>query len=143
MKIAIVFFALVAVALAVSQVEEHRISFSLWKSFHSKKYESVAEEEYRFTVWRKNLLEAEAHNADPSNTFTRGINQFSDMTFNEIQASILGRKPSAERNLKVGIPESDGVLPTSWDWRVPRCRYPSQGPGQLRFMLDLLRLWCC
>ncbi len=40
---------------------------------------------YRLSVFTQNYLIIEAHNANPENTYTMGINQFSDLTPEEFR----------------------------------------------------------
>jgi uroporphyrinogen-III decarboxylase len=54
-------------------------SFDQYKADYSKKYRDVGEEQYRRTIFLRNLVKIEEHNANPSNTYTQGVNQFTDL----------------------------------------------------------------
>jgi hypothetical protein len=57
-----------------------------WKEFtnfqerFSKRYSTIQELETRFAIFRKNFIGILAHNADFSQNFTMGVNQFTDLT---------------------------------------------------------------
>lgn len=63
--------------------------FASFRSQFRKEYFSMSEMEYRLRVFEETLAMVRKHNADPSNTYTLGINQFSDMTFQELSAYYL------------------------------------------------------
>merc|ERR1712206_23643 len=66
-----------------------------------------------------NMAKYEAHNADATQTFTMGPNQFSDLTLEEFQAlPIFGYKKPEQSLPKVGVHEYNGEeLAASVDWR--------------------------
>ena len=51
-----------------------------------KLYSSPAEQSYRLSIFQQNLEMIKAHNADSSKTWTMGLNQFADMTDEELKA---------------------------------------------------------
>jgi len=87
------FFAAAAAAASVSALtveESHIARFNNWKLEHGKVYQSIEEEEARFEVFLRNHKTIEAHNADSTQTFTMGHNQFSDMTPEEFKSTMTG-----------------------------------------------------
>lgn len=64
-------------------------SFSQFKGDFSKKYADAAEEEFRKTIYLRNLVKIEEHNANKLNTHTLGVNQFADLTDEEFKAMYL------------------------------------------------------
>jgi len=64
-------------------------SFEQFKSDFQKSYVKEGEEEYRKAIFLRNLAKIEAHNANPKNTYTTGVNQFTDLTDAEFQAIYL------------------------------------------------------
>jgi KDEL-tailed cysteine endopeptidase len=71
-----------------------------WKEFQgfqekfSKKYSSIEELEERFSVFKHNLINILSHNADSSQNFTLGVNQFTDLTPDEFSKQyIRGLEP--------------------------------------------------
>merc|ERR1712200_82611 len=80
-----------------------------------KVYASRAEEIHRFEIFKTNYEAAIQHNKDTTSTFTRGINQFSDLTQDEFKASYLGLKhvPGTPSNIS---PKISKDLPASVNW---------------------------
>lgn len=70
----------------VSAVE----AFSSFRETYSKDYITPEEIEYRFAVFTSNLEMIEKHNADNKSSYTLGVNQYSDLTFEEFKAKYLG-----------------------------------------------------
>jgi uncharacterized protein (DUF2225 family) len=64
-------------------------SFEQYKSDYQKSYLKEGEEEYRKAIFLRNLVKIEEHNANPKNTHTTGVNQFTDLTDAEFQAIYL------------------------------------------------------
>ena len=56
--------------------------FNKFKVDFSKEY-TPEEELYRFQIFSENFLKVQIHNADATQTYQMGINQFSDMTQQE------------------------------------------------------------
>merc|ERR1711957_261976 len=69
--------------------------------------ETVARE----AIYNQAVVEMEAHNADETQTYTQGVNQFSDLSLEEFQAlPIRGLIASAKSGLpKVGVHEYNGA----------------------------------
>ena len=65
---------------------------------------------HREAIYNQAVMEMEAHNADSTQTCTRGVNQFTDLTLEEFQAlPIRGYLASAKSGLpKVGVHEYKG-----------------------------------
>jgi len=87
--------------------------FQKWKSVHGKSYSSKFEESYRETVFRMNAAEIEAHNADKTQTFEKGFNQFSDLTQEEFAAQFLTLK--VKRSIHTRTMQDSG-LKGDLDW---------------------------
>lgn len=99
--------------LEISQFAQFRTEFE-------KKYSSTQELDYRFNVFLKNLQIIENHNSDQTNTYTLGVNQFSDLTFEEFSAFYLGRASSQkdEPEIVQNAPEIDfsSIEPKEINW---------------------------
>ncbi|KAI8609586.1 hypothetical protein BC830DRAFT_827385, partial [Chytriomyces sp. MP71] len=88
------------------------VAFDAWKGRHSKNYATVEEEATRKAIFTQTHKDIHIHNSDPTQSFKKGHNQFSDMTFDEYKAILtpfnVSQAPSARR---------DGSLSTqSIDW---------------------------
>lgn len=64
-------------------------SFAEFKNDYKKSYTDAAEEQYRKTIFLRNVVRIEEHNANKLNTYTKGINQFTDLTNEEFKAIYL------------------------------------------------------
>jgi C1A family cysteine protease len=107
------------------EVDEWDMFYDFQDKF-SKKYDDVRELEQRFDIFRSNVRDMIAHNANETNTFVMDINQFSDMTAAEFKEERLGfvKNKHATRSA-VGFGSScsafsgtGATLPDSIDWRT-------------------------
>jgi len=100
-----------AVALSDLQAQEQFIQFS---QLYNKKYE-VSEVFKRLSVFKDNLEYINAQNA-LNNTYTLGVNEFSDLSHEEFVSLYVGKlhgpAPVAEN-----LQEFDGPIPNDVDWR--------------------------
>lgn len=102
--------------------EDHLLNaehhFSNFKAKFGKAYATKEEHDYRFGVFKKNLIRAKSHQKlDPS--AVHGVTKFSDLTPSEFRRQFLGikkplRLPSDARKAPI-LPTND--LPTDFDWR--------------------------
>jgi C1A family cysteine protease len=83
-------------ALALLALHQHQTpslasaySFQKYKQEYHKAYAKAGEEEYRKAVFQRNLVRIHKHNADLANTWTMGVNQFTDLTDPEFAAIYL------------------------------------------------------
>jgi KDEL-tailed cysteine endopeptidase len=67
----------------------HWKEFTHFRERFNKVYETLAEEETRFSIFRKNLIEIFSHNSDVGQNFTMGVNQFTDLTADEFKAAYI------------------------------------------------------
>jgi len=108
---------LISATLCVD-LERHQ-EFQNFKTKFSKIYKNVAEERLRYSIFLRNVAEVEAHNKAGS-TYTKGINEWSDLTQAEWEEMYLGgykhiavhSQPIKESTTKIAKD-----LPASIDWR--------------------------
>ena len=94
---AVILLAAVAAILMLHlKPTSEQTSFEQWKVEHGKTYPSQFEEAYRKTVFLKKVAEVAVHNADKTNAYEKGINQFSDLTQDEFAAKYLTLKVKAQ-----------------------------------------------
>jgi KDEL-tailed cysteine endopeptidase len=74
--------------------------FFVFKAQYGKVYSSAAEQAYRQKIFAETLKKIEAHNADSTQTYTLGINKFSDLTFAERKAKYLVDFPEVSEAAK-------------------------------------------
>jgi len=122
MKLAALLLTLFVLAHAVKWHELHDYSFEKYASDFSKTYETVKEAEDRRRLFEGRLSEIRTHNADPTKTWKKGVNQFTDRTDAEF-GQLLGLKKSLLYRQKMAMPQTQVVaeklkdLPSDIDWR--------------------------
>uniref|UniRef100_A0A3B5AX22 Pro-cathepsin H-like n=1 Tax=Stegastes partitus TaxID=144197 RepID=A0A3B5AX22_9TELE len=104
---------LLMVSLYVLSEEYH---FKQWMQQHNRVYDT---EEYyhRLHVFTHNRRMIDHHNAG-NHSFTMGLNQFSDMTFDEFRKFYLWTKPQNCSATKGSHVSRTGPHPESVDWRT-------------------------
>ncbi|GMI84320.1 hypothetical protein like AT3G45310 [Hibiscus trionum] len=102
--------------LSVLGDTRHAISFARFAYKHGKKYESVEEMKLRFQVFKENLDLIRSTNKKGL-SYTLGVNQFADLSWEEFQKHMLGAAQNCSATLKGNHQLTDAVLPESKDWR--------------------------
>ena len=82
-----------AVVLYNQQHTAAPYSFEQYKTDYRKVYAREGEEAYRKAIFLKNLFSIAEHNADATQTWQKGVNQFSDLTDAEFKAIYLTLTP--------------------------------------------------
>jgi len=98
---------------------DHHRQFQNFKTKFNKVYETAAEERLRFSIFLKNLAEVEAHNK-AGFTYTKGVNEWSDLSQTEWEALYLGGYKHIAIHSQAaseGVREVSEDLPESKDWR--------------------------
>ena len=116
--IATTFFA---VCNAQTLLNENEIwsHFTNFQEKFAKKYENVQELESRFTIFRENFHNIITHNADRSQNFTMGVNQFTDLTPEEFKAQMIRGLKAPVGSFGCGtFSNSASGAPASFDWRT-------------------------
>lgn len=80
--------ALFSLHLSSSQANSSNSQFASFKQQFGKIYSSPEEEAYRLSIFNARLLRIEDHNSQ-NLSWKKGINQFSDMTFEEFESFFL------------------------------------------------------
>jgi C1A family cysteine protease len=110
--------ALVAVACVASALSEaeYKAQFGEWQSKFNKTYTSQSEREVRFQIFCDNVDKINRHNADETQTFTMGMNQFGDMTQHEFAAKLNGLRvePVADDAELYTAPENFKAGSVNW-----------------------------
>lgn len=124
--------------IATYDITEHFIweHFTNFQERFHKRYENFETMKERFDIFKTNWLEIQRHNSDRTQNFTKGINQFTDLTPEEFNKKYLGRIVQ-ERNL-VGLygcgsfisNTETNLLPDRVDWREKGVVTPVKDQGQ-------------
>ena len=110
-----------AVSNAQTLLNENEIwsRFTNFQEKFAKKYENVQELETRFSVFRENFRNIITHNADRNQTFTMGVNQFTDLTPEEFKAQMIRGLKAPVGSYGCGtFSNSASGTPASIDWRT-------------------------
>lgn len=98
--------------------------FSLFQTRFRRAYSTVQELENRYEIFKDNLDFIISHNLNSKSSFTLGINNFADMTFDEYRKLFISGLPRNENKVTFGSsfncqPYSDHLssIPDSIDWR--------------------------
>ena len=103
-------------------------TFEAYVAAYGKTYDSAADRSRREAIFYENLALINAHNADPTKSYTMNINHMADWSRSEFKA-LMGHTPSARRGLhkRLGVYDRSAepplrkadlaALPKSVDWR--------------------------
>ena len=89
--------------------------FGLWLTFEAPKHFEATNE--RYEIFRENLAGIIVHNRNSRNTWKRGINRFTGLTFDELKGTaIMDPQNCSATNTVSALGLTD--LPTTFDWRT-------------------------
>lgn len=111
---------------------DERLQFYKFQDRFKKFYETEEEEESRFQIFRENLRDIILHNLDNNKTFTKGINQFTDLSAQEFKEFVqrgFKREPLGSYGCKPFSSSASGA-PASIDWRNKGVVNPVRDQGQ-------------
>ena len=74
-----------SMSLFSSDLSTHEVAFMNYITEYRKSYFNRDEYEFRYSIFRSNMLAADKHNSDASRTYDQGVNQFSDLTEEEFR----------------------------------------------------------
>lgn len=121
------------VDITINDVDSfHWKEFNIFQERFRKEYSSIQELETRFDVFRKNFVTILSHNADLSQNFTMGVNQFTDLTPAEFKAQYIngGLKTDVGSYGCKSFSSSASGAPSSIDWRSKGVVNPVRDQGQ-------------
>jgi len=125
-------------ALTLEDSEQLDKHFNEFKGKFGKTYSSESEALKRKEIFKNNLLKVFAHNSDAAvgkTSFTQHINQFADMTVEEIINGVTGYFPSQTYEQTKNVSQQTKVggdyYANSWiyDWRSTHIVSPVQNQG--------------
>ncbi|CAH0561395.1 unnamed protein product [Brassicogethes aeneus] len=105
-----------------------------WEEFkitYNKKYENSLEENFRFTIFSKNLKNIQKQYSGNKKTWKMTVNKFSDMTFKEFsrKRNLTPTDTSKIKNIPVFQSRDNIPVPDSWDWREQGAMNPILDQG--------------
>jgi C1A family cysteine protease len=131
------FFALIClIRVNATQLRGLNSESEFWTEFTEfqekffKKYESLEILRLRYKNFRTNLKEIIAHNLNNTETFTMGINAFSDLSHDEFKMLYTSSFTSGKKDQCVRFSSSGKSLVDSVDWREKGAVSPVKNQGQ-------------
>lgn len=104
---------LILLSLMLFKSSQSELTFSQFIKQYDKSY---ADDELinRFNIYTNNIAEIQNHNSNPDRTWSKGINQFSDLTPEEFKTQI--SRPISVSNFNYSMTRNLRGIPTEWDW---------------------------
>ncbi|EAR95830.1 papain family cysteine protease (macronuclear) [Tetrahymena thermophila SB210] len=123
---------LMPLCLAQDISVEKLLAYNKWSSQHQRVYLNEHEKLFRQMVFFENLQKVKEHNSNPNNTYSIGLNLFSDMTKQEFAEKILMKQDLVDHymksisqkethndvNIETQLNSKNLTLATSIDWRT-------------------------
>ena len=117
--------------LSADNEDFHWKEFSNFQDRFSRRYSNIQELESRFFIFRQNLIGILSHNADHTQNFTMGVNQFTDLTSEEFKAQYLSSYTSQVGSFGCkSFTSTASSAPSSIDWRSKGVVNPVRDQGQ-------------
>ncbi|KAL0346760.1 UNVERIFIED_CONTAM: Cysteine proteinase 3 [Sesamum calycinum] len=104
------------------------LSFARFAHKYGKRYESAEEIRRRFEIFSENLRMIRSHNKKGL-SYTMGINEFTDMTWDEFRRHRLGAAQNCSATTRGNYKLTDAPLPESKDWRKADIVSPVKNQG--------------
>ena len=104
-------------------------TFEQFQTEYSKNYLRTGEEEYRKVIFLRNLAKIEAHNADSTNTYQLGVNQFADLTDAEFKALYLTLTVPKDLKRNVVLDQETTPIVGDIDWVAQGMVSPIKNQG--------------
>lgn len=92
-----------------------REMFVQWAATHNRHYRTAEEMNYRQRIFHQTMLKINAHNRSGAR-WTEGLNQFSDMTLQEVKAKYFGYDSQKEQPQETVIMAEDTPVANDIDW---------------------------
>ncbi|KAM7513531.1 hypothetical protein LguiA_003114 [Lonicera macranthoides] len=107
----------------------HALSFARFAHRYGKSYETVDEMKMRFSIFSESLKMIRSHNKKGL-SYTLGVNEFADWTWEEFRANRLGAAQNCSATTKGNHKLTDVALPELKDWRKVGIVSPVKNQGQ-------------
>jgi len=90
--------------LSIGSVSEKQAAFAQYIAEYGRSYASKDTVEERFNIFSANFDKIMAHNSNENRTFSMGLNEFADMTLEELENRYLSAKLRAPKHTKSATP---------------------------------------
>ncbi|KAI3789977.1 hypothetical protein L2E82_02785 [Cichorium intybus] len=106
----------------------HALTFARFAHRYGKKYETADEMKQRYSIFVESLKTIRSHNKKGL-SYTLGVNEFTDMTWEEFSKHRLGAAQNCSATKKGNHKLTDAVLPLTQDWRKTGIVTPVKNQG--------------
>ncbi|XP_073149990.1 vanillin synthase [Henckelia pumila] len=106
----------------------HAFSFARFAHRYGKRYEDAEEIQKRFQIFVENLKMIRSHNRKGL-SYTMGINEFTDLTWEEFRKHRLGASQNCSATTRGNHKLTNVILPESKDWRENGIVSPVKNQG--------------
>ncbi|EYU28328.1 hypothetical protein ABFS82_12G128700 [Erythranthe guttata] len=107
---------------------QRALSFARFAHRYGKRYGDAEEMQRKFQIFSENLKMIRSHNKKGL-SYTMGVNEFADMTWEEFRKHRLGAAQNCSATRKGNHKLTDVILPESKDWRVTGIVSPIKNQG--------------
>ncbi|KAL7133266.1 hypothetical protein ABFS83_12G129100 [Erythranthe nasuta] len=114
--------------LGVLGNSQRALSFARFAHRYGKRYGDAEEMQRKFQIFSENLKMIRSHNKKGL-SYTMGVNEFSDMTWDEFRKHRLGAAQNCSATRKGNHKLTDVILPESKDWRLTGIVSPIKNQG--------------
>ncbi|KAI3814446.1 hypothetical protein L1987_14086 [Smallanthus sonchifolius] len=106
----------------------HALTFARFAHRYEKKYETSDEMKQRYSIFVESLETITTHN-NKGLSYTLGVNEFADMTWEEFSKNKLGASQNCSATKKGNHKLTQDVLPLTQDWRKAGIVSPVKNQG--------------
>nr|BAF81994.1 cysteine proteinase [Platycodon grandiflorus] len=117
-----------ASVLQVIGQTRHSLAFARFAHRYGKSYETAEEMKRRFSIFVDSLKMIRSHNKKGL-SYTLGVNEFADLTWEEFRKHRLGAAQNCSATLKGNHKLTNGLLPLKKDWREVGIVTPVKNQG--------------
>jgi cathepsin H len=103
------------------------IAKEMYNEFRSPYHEKS---EYRFNLFSTRLENIIKHNSNKSNTWQKGVNQFTDMTFEEFKQKKLMEPQECSATYDLKVENKNVQIPSDYDWLSKGVITPVKDQGE-------------
>ncbi|KAI7742397.1 hypothetical protein M8C21_018598 [Ambrosia artemisiifolia] len=106
----------------------HALTFARFAHRYGKRYQTSDEIKQRYSIFVQSLETIRSHN-NKKKSYTLGVNEYADMTWEEFSKNKLGAAQHCSATKKGNHKLTDAVLPLTQDWRKTGIVTPVKNQG--------------
>ncbi|MFS7982773.1 putative cathepsin H [Helianthus anomalus] len=106
----------------------HALTFARFAHRYGRKYQSSEEMKHRYSIFAESLETIRSHN-NKGLSYTLGVNEYADMTWEEFSKNKLGAAQHCSATKKGNHKLTDAAVPLTQDWRKTGIVSPVKNQG--------------